>query len=68
MLNIVTGGDPVEQARFGDHLSHDERYARTDEFMAIMRLIFAGGGRLSPALGPQGPAGLDRGAARHRHS
>jgi alkanesulfonate monooxygenase len=43
MLNIVTGGDPVEQARFGDHLSHDERYARTDEFMAIMRRIFEGG-------------------------
>jgi alkanesulfonate monooxygenase len=23
LLNIVTGGDPVEQARFGDHLDHD---------------------------------------------
>ncbi|HEY2699970.1 MAG TPA: LLM class flavin-dependent oxidoreductase [Pseudonocardiaceae bacterium] len=44
LLNIVTGGDQVEQARFGDHLSHDERYARTDEFMAIMRGVFAGGG------------------------
>ncbi len=42
MLNIVTGGDPVEQARFGDYLSHDERYARTEEFMAVMRAIFAG--------------------------
>src|ERR1700742_5218098 len=29
LLNIVTGGDRVEQARFGDHLSHDQRYERT---------------------------------------
>ncbi|WP_236791490.1 LLM class flavin-dependent oxidoreductase [Amycolatopsis sp. GM8] len=42
LLNIVTGGDPVEQARFGDHLPHDERYERTDEFMAILRAIWAG--------------------------
>jgi len=37
LLNIVTGGERAEQARFGDHLSHDERYARTDEFLAILR-------------------------------
>jgi alkanesulfonate monooxygenase len=37
LLNIVTGGDPTEQARFGDYLSHDERYARTDEFLSILR-------------------------------
>ncbi|QBR92804.1 LLM class flavin-dependent oxidoreductase [Nocardioides euryhalodurans] len=36
-LNVVTGGEPAEQARFGDHLSHDERYARTDEFLAVVR-------------------------------
>ena len=33
LLNVVTGGEPTEQARFGDHLSHAERYARTDEFL-----------------------------------
>ena len=27
LLNIVTGGDDVEQRRFGDWLDHDERYA-----------------------------------------
>src|SRR5687767_7405761 len=32
MLNIVTGGEPVEQARFGDNAPKDQRYARTDEF------------------------------------
>ncbi|MBX8692445.1 LLM class flavin-dependent oxidoreductase [Mycobacterium sp. 20091114027_K0903767] len=37
LLNIVTGGDPVEQARFGDHLSHDERYRRTGEFLDVVR-------------------------------
>lgn len=42
LLNVVTGGDPVEQARFGDHLSHDERYDRTDEFLAIVRAIWSG--------------------------
>jgi alkanesulfonate monooxygenase len=37
LLNVVTGGDPVEQARFGDHLSHDERYRRTGEFLKVLR-------------------------------
>ena len=27
LINIVTGGDADEQRRFGDWLSHDERYA-----------------------------------------
>ncbi len=37
LLNIVTGGDPVEQARFGDYLDHDARYSRTGEFLAVLR-------------------------------
>lgn len=37
LLNVVTGGEPVEQKRFGDHLSHAERYARTDEFLSVVR-------------------------------
>jgi alkanesulfonate monooxygenase len=37
LLNVVTGGQADEQGRFGDHLSHDERYARTAEFLAIVR-------------------------------
>jgi len=37
LLNIVTGGDPIEQARFGDYLPHDERYRRTSEFLAVLR-------------------------------
>ncbi|MBB2914566.1 alkanesulfonate monooxygenase [Streptosporangium becharense] len=37
LLNVVTGGDSAEQRRFGDHLDHDQRYARTDEFLAVLR-------------------------------
>lgn len=42
LLNIVTGGDSVEQRRFGDWLDHDERYSRTDEFLAVLRAIWSG--------------------------
>jgi alkanesulfonate monooxygenase len=42
LLNVVTGGDSVEQRRFGDWHDHDQRYARTDEFLAIVRGAWAG--------------------------
>ncbi len=42
LLNIVTGGDDAEQRRFGDRLSKDERYARTDEFLTILRGAWSG--------------------------
>lgn len=34
-LNIVAGYSPQEQQSYGDFLSHDERYERTDEFLTI---------------------------------
>jgi len=37
MLNVVTGGEPKEQARFGDTDPKDVRYARTDEFLSVVR-------------------------------
>ena len=37
LLNVVTGGDPAEQRRFGDALDHDERYDRTGEFLTVLR-------------------------------
>jgi len=43
LLNVVTGGDPVEQKRFGDHLDHDQRYERTGEFLEIVRGIARSG-------------------------
>jgi alkanesulfonate monooxygenase len=36
MLNVVSGGDPDEQRRYGDWLDHDARYARTDEFLTVL--------------------------------
>jgi alkanesulfonate monooxygenase len=40
LLNIVTGGDDDEQRRYGDALDKDGRYARTDEFLTILRGIW----------------------------
>ncbi|MDI5975113.1 LLM class flavin-dependent oxidoreductase [Amycolatopsis magusensis] len=42
LLNVVTGGDAVEQRRFGDWHDHDARYARTDEFLSIVRGVWRG--------------------------
>jgi alkanesulfonate monooxygenase len=42
LLNVVTGGDAAEQRRYGDHLSHDERYRRTDEFLSVVRGAWSG--------------------------
>ncbi len=42
LINIVTGGDALEQQRFGDWLSHDERYARTDEFLKVLKNAWSG--------------------------
>src|SRR3954451_23772214 len=42
MLNIVTGGESTEQRRFGDRLDHDQRYARTAEFIAVLRGAWSG--------------------------
>jgi len=37
LINIVTGGDPLEQRRYGDKLDHDQRYQRTGEFIEAFR-------------------------------
>jgi alkanesulfonate monooxygenase len=42
LLNIVTGGDEAEQRRYGDALDKDARYARTDEFLTILRGAWSG--------------------------
>jgi len=40
LLNIVAGYSPEEQRAYGDFLSHDERYARTEEFLAVCRALW----------------------------
>ena len=42
LLNVVTGGDDVEQRRFGDRLGKDERYERAGEYLEIVRRTWAG--------------------------
>lgn len=42
LVNVVTGGDPVELAGDGVHLSHDERYDVTDEFLDVWRGLARG--------------------------
>jgi len=42
LLNIVTGGDDVEQQRFGDHLDKTARYRRAAEFLRIVRELWQG--------------------------
>jgi alkanesulfonate monooxygenase len=42
LLNVVTGGETAEQRRFGDHLDKDQRYARTGEFLEIVRGAWSG--------------------------
>src|SRR5271168_267026 len=39
-VHIISGGDDGEQRKDGDFLPHDERYARTDEYVEILRRIW----------------------------
>src|SRR3954454_3729812 len=41
-LNVVTGGEGGEQRRVGDPLDHDKRYARTAEFLDVVRGAWSG--------------------------
>ncbi|GGL91538.1 alkanesulfonate monooxygenase [Streptomyces fumigatiscleroticus] len=42
LLNVVTGSDADEQRAYGDFLGHDERYARTDEFLTLLHTAWTG--------------------------
>ncbi len=42
LINVVTGGDPVELAGDGIFQEHDTRYEVTDEFLHIWRRLLAG--------------------------
>jgi alkanesulfonate monooxygenase len=42
LLNVVTGGDDVEQRRYGDGLDKNARYERAGEYLAIFRLLWTG--------------------------
>lgn len=42
LINVVTGGDPVENKGDGIFLGHDERYEVTREFLAVYTRLLAG--------------------------
>lgn len=44
-LNIVTGGNDSDQQTYGDFLTKDERYARTSEFLDVLKLCWKGRGQ-----------------------
>ncbi|MBU9189238.1 LLM class flavin-dependent oxidoreductase [Burkholderia gladioli] len=39
-VHFISGGSDSEQRRDGDFLDHDQRYARTDEYLGILRRIW----------------------------
>jgi alkanesulfonate monooxygenase len=42
LLNVVVGGEPHEQRAYGDFLDKDARYRRADEFLEVVRRLWAG--------------------------
>jgi alkanesulfonate monooxygenase len=43
-FNIVAGSSSEEQRGYGDYLSHDERYARAEEFLAVCNAFWQANG------------------------
>jgi alkanesulfonate monooxygenase len=47
LFNIVAGSSSEEQRGYGDYLSHDERYARAEEFLAICNAFWRANGEVN---------------------
>jgi alkanesulfonate monooxygenase len=43
LYNVITGGGGPSQLWWGDMVAHDDRYARTTEFLDVVRGIWQGG-------------------------
>jgi alkanesulfonate monooxygenase len=43
VYNIITGGGGPEQLWWGDKVGHDQRYARTKEFLDVLKGVWDGG-------------------------
>ena len=39
-VHFISGGSDAEQRRDGDYLDHDQRYARTDEYLTLLRRLW----------------------------
>ncbi len=66
VYNVISGGGGSAQLWWGDRVAHDDRYARTSEFLDVLRGVWSGGsfdfegrfysvkgGGLPPALSAQ---------------
>ncbi|MBL1078654.1 LLM class flavin-dependent oxidoreductase [Nocardia sp. 2] len=40
LINVVTGGEPIEQRAFGDFADKEQRYARTGEFLHVVKSLW----------------------------
>ena len=43
-IHVISGGDDTDQARDGDFLGKDARYARTDEYLDVLKAVWSGAG------------------------
>jgi alkanesulfonate monooxygenase len=41
-IHVISGGDDADQRRDGDYLDKNARYARTDEYVSILKSIWTG--------------------------
>ncbi|GGC61280.1 alkanesulfonate monooxygenase [Siccirubricoccus deserti] len=39
-VHVISGGSPQDQKKDGDYLSHDERYARSEEYAALLKRLW----------------------------
>ncbi len=48
MVHLISGGSDAEQARQGDYLPKNKRYARTSEYVDILRRSWTEPARVQP--------------------
>jgi alkanesulfonate monooxygenase len=48
-IHVISGGDDADQRRDGDYLDKDARYARTEEYVEILKAIWTGDAPVSHA-------------------
>ncbi len=46
-IHVISGGDDADQARDGDYLGKDDRYARTAEYVGILKRLWTADGPVS---------------------
>ena len=42
-IHVISGGDDADQARDGDWLGKEDRYARTDEYVSVLKAVWTAG-------------------------